>query len=264
MVVAGRSSTESGVVAPVTVIMSTSPVPSNPDTAIIEETVRTVRERLPDAPIIVTADGIRPEQEDHRATYTEFVARVHQLAATEWSGVTVQAHDTFQQQTGMTRVALQHVHTPVLFYVEHDLPLRGDIPFEGICKAIVRKKVDVMRLTLNTALEPAHAHMRLEEIPLMVEEGVPAVRTWQWSQQPHLASTAYYREIFARYVKPDQKTYIEWVMSGVLVDAWLGHKMAGWSRHKVWLYTPEGDTSRCYHLNGRAGDKVFNEQGVEQ
>lgn len=48
----------------ITAVITTSPIPSHPSTAIFDETYTSVRRHLPDVSILVLADGIRPEQRD--------------------------------------------------------------------------------------------------------------------------------------------------------------------------------------------------------
>jgi len=74
------------------------------------------------------------------------------------------------------------------------------------------------------------------------------MKTIQWSQRPHLSLTKYYREV----VLPacDEKTFIEDKFHGVVQDD-------GWDKHKLWIYHPEGNIKRSYHLDGRAGTRKF-------
>ena len=62
-------------VPPVAVLIPTSPIPSHPSTEMIETTIASVKEQLPDAPIIVMIDGIRPEQAELRPAYDEYTRR---------------------------------------------------------------------------------------------------------------------------------------------------------------------------------------------
>ena len=56
----------------VTVLIPTSPIRSHPDTAMIEQTVRDVRSKLPESEILIMVDGVCPKQEDYRTAYEEY------------------------------------------------------------------------------------------------------------------------------------------------------------------------------------------------
>jgi hypothetical protein len=62
------------VVDGITVLMSTSPSPKHPSTALFDETLESVRERLPGAEVIVMADGVHSAHESLHAAYDEYLA----------------------------------------------------------------------------------------------------------------------------------------------------------------------------------------------
>lgn len=239
-----------------TVLVPTSPIPSNPDTTIIETTVGSIRERLPHAEIIVMVDGVRPAQEHRRAGYDEYTRRLIWLCAHQWENVVPVVAGTLRHQSGMTRRAIRTVRTPLVFFVEHDMPLTGDIPFDAFAATLLdHLTLDVVRLSFNHDWEPAHEHMRIDKTPGLVG-AIPVKRTWQWSQNPHVATTAYYREIMELYVT-DEPRFVEEVMSGVVAGMFCDHGMAGWARHRIGIYAPDGNLARCYHLDGRQDDPPY-------
>lgn len=239
----------------VTVLVCTSPIPSNPSTELIEVTIDSIRERLPDCEVIVTVDGIRPEQEDRRPAYEEFTRRLLWKCNHEWRNVLPLVFDGLTHQSGMARQAMRLVRTPLVFYVEHDLPLKGDVPFEEMAAMLDDGTADVIRVTLNTAIEPLHRHLMLDQEP-QETHGIKATRTVQWSQQPHLATACYYREMLKQRFD-DKPRYIELVMHSVCAGLWHEHGVVAWFRNRLWIYTPDGDMSRCWHTDGRAGDPVY-------
>ena len=64
----------------ITVVIPTSPIPSHPSTAIIDETIASVRKQLPDSRIIVTADGVRAEQVGMANNYFEYLVALNKQA----------------------------------------------------------------------------------------------------------------------------------------------------------------------------------------
>lgn len=250
----------------ITVVVCTSPIPSHPSTAIIEETIESVRAQLPDVEILLGIDGIDPlaakrwaeeGAEQRHADYAEYTRRLLWLCNHRWSNVLPMVAGRHLHQSGQAREALKHVRTPYVFYVEGDLPIKGDIPFDGFIECLADGTADMIRLTLNTDLEPAHMHLMLDDGVTQTIHGVQLTRTVQWSQQPHLASASYYRSILEHHFGPDEATYIEWRMHSVCAGEWHKNGPLAWFRHRQWIYTPEGDMSRVYHLDGRSGDPVY-------
>lgn len=251
----------------VTVLIPTSPIPSHPSTDIIEQTVATIRDRLPDCEIIITIDGVRPEQEDRRADYDEYTRRLLWICNHRWRNVLPIVFSTITHQAAMAAEAMKLVRTPHIFYVEHDMPLKGEIPFEPALACLDDGTADHIKFGINTALEPTHLHLMIDSTPVgddtylppTPEEhnGLPMVRTVQWSQQPHLATSSYYRDILSRWFAPGEVEYIELRMHSVCAGLWHRDGPVAWFRNRLWIFAPEGDISRCWHSDGRAGDPVY-------
>lgn len=240
----------------VTVIIPTSPIRSHPDTSIIEETIKSVRERLPDSEIIIMFDGVREEQEDRRQDYEEYQRRLLWKCNYEWTNVLPLRFEEHQHQASMTRQALKLVRTPTILFVEHDTPLCEEIPFESLVSAIVAGEADLIRLHHEAHIIDEHKHMMLDQAPQELH-GAPLMRTAQWSQRPHVASTDFYRKILDEHFSPDARTMIEDKMHGVAYEAFMRRGKAGWQDYKLWIYAPDGDMKRSYHLDGRDDEPKY-------
>ena len=70
-----------------TVVMPTSPIPSHPSLAIIDQTIHSIRERT-SAEILVMCDGFRFEQQSYREPYTQYRHALLQAAENLWWNVT--------------------------------------------------------------------------------------------------------------------------------------------------------------------------------
>jgi hypothetical protein len=79
----------------------------------------------------------------------------------------------------------------------------------------------------------------------------PLLRTAQYSQRPHLASTDLYRRMLTDCFSPQSKAFIEDRMHSVVYEAYRLRGKAGWNDWKLWLYAPAGDMKRSYHTDGR-------------
>lgn len=241
----------------ITVVIPTSPIPSHPSTHIIDETIASIRERLPAAEIIITCDGIRAEQADRRNAYHQYLKRLLWKCAHEWTHVVPIIFDEHVHQGGMARAALEHVDTPCILYVEHDTPITGDIDFEGCVRAVRSGRANVIRYHFEAQIPGPHVHLMLDREPVDVD-GVPMIRTIQWSQRPHLASTGFYRTMIATYFGRKSRTMIEDVMHGVVYSSAKRRRTAGWEQFRVWIYHPEGSIVRSRNLDGRETDLKYD------
>lgn len=249
-----------------TVIVPTSPIQAHPSTEMIEQTIRDVRTQLPDCEIIIMVDGVRAEQEDRRADYEEYTNRLLWLAHHTWSNVLVVIHKEHQHQARMTRDVLHLVKTPTILFVEHDAPITPDCDFDWreLINAIMYGQANVIRFHHEALVLPEHEYLMLgaiENVGMLGLNGmnvaVPMRKTYQWSSRPHLASTAFYRQMLTNYFHPESRTMIEDVMHGALIQAVDKDGIMGWHNFRLWMYTPEGNIKRSFHLDGRGQDPVY-------
>jgi len=233
----------------ITVLMPTSPIPSHPSTEIIEQTIESVRAQLPNAEILVMCDGVRAEQEHRRADYEEYLRRLTWLTNHRWRNVLPVIFDEHLHQANITRATLGMVSTPLVLFVEHDTPLCGEIPWPEATTAVMGDEVDVLRFHHESNVLDPHQYLMLDREPKMID-GVPMLRTVQWSQRPHLAKTARYREWIEEYFPESSRTMIEDKLhSAAQVEPWL--------KFKLWMYAPEGNIQRSTNLDGRGDDPKY-------
>lgn len=243
--------------SPITVLVSTSPIKSHPDTAIIDETIASILRHLPGAEIILMHDGVRPEQDHRRADYEAYMQKVLWSADHRWRYTLPLIFEQHLHQAVCTKRALDYVHTPVVLFVEGDTPLTdGEIPWAGITDTILAGDANCVRFSHEASILAPHRHLMLDDAPQKVR-GVPMTRTIQWSQRPHLASTAWYRALLDRYFPGDERDYIEDRVYGRLIADYHRDGDMGWLGWRTWLYTPDGDIKRSCHTDGRAGESKF-------
>lgn len=242
----------------VTVIIPTSPVAAHPDTSLIETTVGSVRHWLPDAEILVMCDGVRPEQEHYRARYEDYLNRLLWLSGTKWDRVLPVVHDEHLHQVGLTRRALEMVRTPVVLFVEHDCPIVTDcdIDWPSLVRACLSGEADLIRLHHEALVLPDHEHLMLDREPQDIH-GAPLLRTVQWSQRPHLATTGFYRRLLAEDFPAGYVGMLEDRLHSVVESAWRDYGLAGWHRYRLWMYSPPGQIKRSYTLDGRGEDQKW-------
>jgi len=121
----------------------------------------------------------------------------------------------------------------------------------------VQGEADAVRLHHETHVLDVHMLLMPDGRETKTVAGLPMVRTVQWSQRPHVASTGFYRWMMGEHFTSRDNVFIEDRMHSVLEVAWRKHGDAGWNRYRLWMYHPEGNIKRSTHLDGRAGeDKV--------
>lgn len=239
----------------ITVIVTTSPIPSHPGTDILDITLGSVRAQpeLETAEILIAADGIPPALHHRADDYWKFLHRLtwacargdgHRipLIAREW-----------RHQALTLAGALDHVDTPLVLVMEHDTPLVGNIDWDGLGKAILSGQANLIRLHHEAQILDEHQYLMLDQTPDVIA-GVPLLRTAQWSQRPQLAATDFYRRMLGTYFGPAARTMVEDCLFGVVANAFTEDGEDGWDQFRLWIYAPDGDIKRSTHLDGREDD----------
>ena len=238
----------------ITVVIPVSPIPSHPGAEILIETVQSVRHHLPDAEIILTFDGVRPEHEARRRDYEHFIRAALWDADHRYGNVLPIIFNEHLHQTGMMRNIIDRIDTPLIMYVEQDTPLVVDQPidFPEILDFVTHGHSNMVRLHHEAVIPAAHAHM-------MHGTDGSFIRTSQWSQRPHIATTAFYRRVLTCFTG-NAKSFIEDKMHGVVSEAFNVDGMHGWEQWRLHIYNSgDGNLKRSYHLDGRAGEPKLDD-----
>jgi len=237
----------------VTIILATSVLPSHPDTQIIDETINSLRVHFPKNEIIMQIDGLRQEQMDRESDYNEYKNRILWKCLHEYNNVLPIIFDKHSHQSTMMRKTIDDIQTSALLYVEGDAPLTPDVSinWEKCFDLIGHEKANTIRFHHEAFIPEAHNHLMfgMEDI---------FMRTSQWSQRPHLSRVSYYREVILPPL--EDKVFIEDTTHGRIQDDILPYNnfsKEGWDKHKLWIYHPEGNIKRSYHLDGREGGRKF-------
>lgn len=228
----------------ITVLIPVSPIPTHPSTEILDQTIESIRSRLPDSEIIVMFDGVPAWMEERRADYEKFKEAALWKINHEWQPAIPLVFDHHMHQSLMTKQALDMVKTPVILWSEQDTPLHNEIPFDELTEPITTGYVNVLRFHFEAAIHPEHQYLMLDTDPLEILD-VPFLRTKQWSGRPHLASTSYYKAIRDKYWD-DQPRFIEHIMYGIVAEGG-----DNYDEHRLHIYAPEGTLVRSKHLDGR-------------
>jgi len=237
----------------ITIVIATSVIPSHPDTKIIDETISTIRSHFPKNEIILQMDGLREERISRKLDYDEYKNRVLWKCLHEWDNVLPIIFDEHCHQTTMMKKTINIINTAAMLYVEGDAPITPDceIDWQKCLDMLEYEKANTIRFHFETFIPKEHSHLMFG-----LEDGF--MKTAQWSQRPHLSTVKYYKDVILPF--SDDKTFIEDRLHGKIQDDILPYDefdQAGWNQHKLWIYHPEGNIKRSYHLDGREGTQKF-------
>lgn len=243
----------------ITVVIVTSPTPSNPRTDAIETVIASVRWQLPYAEIIIAADGVRPEQDDRRADYEQYLRNLIWWAQSV-DNVAVMRCESFGHQALTARAALAEVVTPLVLFLEHDTPLQGPAIDWAACADVLHDgTANSIRFLHESHVLEVHKHFLVDGPE--EHEGVHLRGTAQWSQRPHLARTLWYRELLSTYFGKRSRTMIEDVMHGVVDYWWRTYGVDGWEQWRLFIYyepDDNGSIQRSGHLDSRGDDAKYD------
>jgi len=246
-------------VSDITVLIPSSPIQLHPDTKIIDECISSVRSQLPDSEIIITVDGIRPEQEYLRKQYTEYTKRLIWKCLHEWDNVMPIIYKEHLHQSGMLNQVINQIKTPLVLYVEHDTPIVPDlkINWQECIDMIYSGEANTIRYHFENVLPKEH------EVLMLGTKG-HFLKTYQWSQRPHLTSKNYLEYMLKRSFNTDKTRacFIEDIWHGIVYNDYMDKGMLGWFNHRLWIYAPKGGLKRSYNLDGR-GEELKYKQSFE-
>lgn len=234
----------------ITIVIPTSPIPSHPSAALIEQTILSIRYHLPDCPILIQADGVRPEQEKFRKQYEAYLLRMDDgINAGKYGPCKMIRFPEFRHQAAMMKESIDKITTPLLYYQEHDLPLLPEyVDWKGITFAILAREVNQIRLYYWSSIIPEHWHLMVDKEPIFIH-GVPLLRTVQWSQHPQVAYVDFYKKMLEHF-SPDCRTMIEDFIYRIVAPS-------AWEDFRCAIYAPMPYLKRIWHSHGREEEPKY-------
>jgi hypothetical protein len=240
----------------ITVLIPTSPIPSHPSTAILDETIANIR-KYTDAEIIIMQDGVHESLQHRLLDYQKYCSIVNKrMHDGSYGNCRVIPFPEHNHQSMMTRYVLCNlVKTPLVMFCEHDTSPIGDIPFDDICQ-LIGVTLNCVRFNIFHEIPDEHRYLMLGKTEVVLNDPIRRhffERTIQWSQRPHIAKTEWYIKILETYFKDqNQRSMIEDVMHSVVQTA---YEAQGQDTFGLAIYTPEGNQLRSYHSDGRGDDQ---------
>jgi hypothetical protein len=237
----------------VTIILATSIIPGHPSTDMIDETIKSIRHHFPNNEIIMQIDGLRSEQLHRKNDYDEYKNRILWKCLHEYKNILPIIFDRHSHQSTMLKQTINLINTSCLLYVEGDAPLTPDVEIEwDKCLDMIEYgKANTIRFHFESSIPEPHNHLMFG-----LEDGF--MKTSQWSQRPHLSTVEYYRKVILPEV--EDFAFIEDTTHGRIQDDISPYGIFsedGWNKHKLWIYHPEGNIKRSYHLDGRQGTRKY-------
>jgi hypothetical protein len=237
----------------VTIIIATSIIPGHPSTDMIDETIKSIRHHFPNNEIIMQIDGLRSEQLHRKEDYDEYKNRILWKCLHEYKNVLPIIFDKHSHQSTMLKQTINLINTSCLLYIEGDAPLTPDVEIDwNKCLDMIEYgKANTIRFHFESSIPEPHNHLMFG-----LEDGF--MKTSQWSQRPHLSTVEYYRKVILPEV--EDFAFIEDTTHGRVQDDISPYGVFsedGWNKHKLWIYHPEGNIKRSYHLDGRQGTRKY-------
>ena len=234
----------------ITILISTSPCEKHPSTDMIMETIDSIRYHFANERIIVMADGIRPEQEQLRKRYDQYLLELTKLLNQSLYGVALDYNWEFRHQAVMTIQVLKHVDSPLILFVEHDTPLlKKKTDWEFIHNAIRFGVVNMVRLYHEELIPHEHHYLMNGRV------GTNLYKTLQWSQRPHVANRMWYKRLLEASFRHDSRCFIEDKLYGLIATS-------TWEEFKLAIYDPMGtglDMKRSTNLDGRGAEPKYDQ-----
>jgi len=229
----------------ITIVTTVCAIPSQPSTAIIDEVQKSVRQHLPTAHWLFLFDGIHEIQQDMRPGYEKFKEIIAaRIEKNQWPNCEHMVFPEWHHQAGMIREALRvgRVRTPLILFMEHDYPLRGDLPidWQGIVNSLLEDEFCYVRFAL-----PEETWISIQKLNMPTPSRfIPVMRTMNYTSLPHVCTLSFMKLLVLEFV--EGKDHIE-----SLVTEGIAFKEPQFWR--LALYTPPGELPRCYSLDGRRG-----------
>lgn len=242
----------------ITVVVPVSPISSHPDIKVIEETISSILFWLPNSQIIVTFDGVRVEQEDKRSDYEEHIRRF-MWRFKDCTNILPIIFEEHLHQIGMMRQIIDKIKTPLILYVEQDTPLVTDehIDWNKINQKVISGDSNLVRLHFEGSIPKEHEYLMLGE----PEDGF--LKTAQWSQRPHIASTVFYRRILNENFSDKANCFIEDLIHGKVMEDFQRFGEQGWNQWRLHIYHPDGgNIKRSLNLDGRQGGEKYDDTQI--
>lgn len=227
-----------------TVLISTSPVPSHPNTEMLDRVIESVRQHLGlPFELMIVCDG--PHRESVKKAYGEYKARLRK----KYTAKIIASDEQIGRAMGLRR-AIPLVKTPFLLVHAHDFMLTRKVDGPAVLQALETHE-DVKFIRLNQRENACVGwDFRLEERP---DSMIPLVKAGCWTDDPSVALTKTWKTLILPLMR--SREHLEFCIMHRPGWGWKRHARLGlqgfYDHFGVCLYGGLGDEATCEHLDGR-------------
>lgn len=238
----------------ITIITTTNPIPSIPNTSMIEKTQASLFQinAFKLCKKIIVFDGIQPGYESRKNDYQQYKINVLKLTKNNpyFSNTQLVFCKSWVHLAGAIREALKHVQTPYLFIHQHDFLLAKPFNLNALISTMnINPNIKHVRLNREQNTFFKNWDGPVDEV-IEKDTYLPLCRTFGWSDNDHVTTLGYYRNFVLP--KCSGKVAMEHILHPALQESILrlgkdeGQKLFG-----TYLYGNIMDGSYLIHLNGR-------------
>ena len=232
----------------ITAVVTTSPIPSHPNTVHIDAVYGSIRHHLPECKILVLVDGVRAEQQHLTDKYAEYKLRLQEK---NWTNVELRVFSDFTHQAGMIRTALleKRIQTPLLFWIEHDFPMNyTSIDWERVVQTLMDGEIHCLRFCYDDDtryFDRPHQKEQFrrltghEMIPFTSRAGIRLLPVLGMDTLPHVARTDFYENLMQ--VFKTGRIHVDCAES----NQWIEQHYPQWKVSLTEVYAEDG---RCHKL----------------
>lgn len=228
----------------ITICIPTSLCPSLPSTFLVDQAVRTIRYHLPEARLIICADGLKDDVD--RKTMTMYSGYCAELMGRYDNAQVVTFMDSVNQ-IGMLEYWLRVVDTPLVLYLEHDFEVLTDpIEWDMIAEKIFDRTYNYIKLSGFHRIPPEHEHLMFARRRYGPGDHTDfcVIETKQFSTWPFIARVDWLQKMYNMYLKGRKGEMIEPVLYGYLENAPYEHGSMA-------VYNPtQHAMARVHHWDG--------------
>ena len=221
-----------------TVIVTTSPVPSNPSIKMITTVIKSLEENVFNEKkykVIIACDGSNTKNDK----YDQFVKKLKDFYSSN-STVTIVLNANKGHLSGNIRNAFNHVNTEFVMLIQHDLLFIKKINIEHILEDM-RNNLELKHVRFN---KRNNVKAGWDNTLLFASKKIKGNNTYilteAWSDQNHITRADYYRNIVLREVN-----------DGIFMESLLNNISKGHhDKYGTYIYGDLDEKNAIVHLDG--------------
>lgn len=247
----GRVFTDEEVAKLVTVITSTNPIPSIPETSHLYQAQASLSivSTLRLCKKIIVFDGVPEHKKAMASRYEEYKQNVIRLTETDpyFANTELVFCEQWRHLSGAITNALAHVTTPFVLIHQHDLVIRKPFDLNG-CVATLIANPNIKYIHFSSSVNSDPSWNGPVDQKIAGRHFVPLTRSFGWSDRTHVASVAYYKKDILPLCP---FTFMEDVVQKIMKQDLARHGKRYHSRFAPYLYGNIHDGDYLTHTDGR-------------